>query len=143
MTLVVDASVAVKWFIADEPEAVQAQAIVRSGVAIAAPDLVIAEVWNAAWRSARLGRIERAQVLAIAASAPAYFETLVSATALASAAVVIAVELDHPVYDCLYVALAEMRQERFVTADQRLLDKIQGTRWATSILALADYSRRA
>jgi predicted nucleic acid-binding protein len=52
VTLVVDASVARKWFLVDEPLAAEA---------LIAPDIVIAEVCNAAWRSARLGRINQDQ----------------------------------------------------------------------------------
>lgn len=33
----------------------------------------------------------------------------------------LAIELDHPAYDCLYLALAHQRKWRFVTADERLL----------------------
>jgi len=32
--------------------------------------------------------------------------------------------LDHPAYDCLYLALAEQRQATLITADQRLLKVI-------------------
>lgn len=57
MSLVVDASVALKWFLADETGADRALAIIRDEMALAAPDLLVAEVCNAAWRLARLGRI--------------------------------------------------------------------------------------
>ncbi len=55
--LVVDASVALKWFLTDEPLAAEALAILRDGSTLMAPDILVAEVCNAAWRSARLGRI--------------------------------------------------------------------------------------
>jgi predicted nucleic acid-binding protein len=32
--------------------------------------------------------------------------------------------LDHPAYDCLYLALAEMRSAVLLTQDQRLLNKL-------------------
>ena len=56
MSLVVDASVALKWFLTEEPQAAQALAIVQDGTTLIAPDFLIAEVCNAAWRLARLGR---------------------------------------------------------------------------------------
>ncbi|CAK0765212.1 hypothetical protein CCP3SC1_450009 [Gammaproteobacteria bacterium] len=37
----------------------------------------------------------------------------------------IAIMLDHPAYDCLYLAMAEAEQTRFVTADDRLRKKIR------------------
>ena len=139
MTLVVDASVALKWFLPDEPDAAKALAVIGDGAALIAPDIAIAEVCNAAWRSARLGRIGQDQVTEIAAILPRFFDALVGAAALTARAVAIAVELDHPVYDCLYVALAEARHAQLVTADKRLLGKLCGTRWEANVLYLADY----
>jgi predicted nucleic acid-binding protein len=101
VTLVVDASVALKWFLPDEPDAAKALAIVWGGTALIGPDILIAEVCNAAWRSARLGRISQDQVTEIAAILSRFFDALVSAAALAPRAVALAAELDHPVYDCL------------------------------------------
>ena len=90
MTLVVDASVALKWFLSDEPLAAEALAIVRDGSALIAPDMLVAEVCNAAWRSARLGRIGRNQVNEIAGILPRFFDELVSAASLAPREVAIA-----------------------------------------------------
>jgi predicted nucleic acid-binding protein len=141
VTLVVDASVALKWFLPDEPLGAEALAIVRSEAVLIAPDLLIAEVCNGAWRSARLGRIGRGQVDQIAAILPRFFEALIGAAGLAPRAVAIASELDHPIYDCLYVALAEARQIRLVTADARLLEKLRSTAWAANTVHLADYGK--
>jgi hypothetical protein len=43
------------------PNASRAVAILQDGATLIAPDFLIAEVCNAAWRSARLGRISQAQ----------------------------------------------------------------------------------
>ena len=43
---------------------------------------------------------------------------------LLEAATGIAVELDHPAYDCLYLAMASERGCRFVTADERFVRKL-------------------
>lgn len=79
------------------------------------------------------------QVHEIAAILPRFFDALVGAAALAARAVAIAGELDHPVYGCLYVTLAEARQARLVTADARLLGKLRGTSWEAKALNLTDY----
>jgi predicted nucleic acid-binding protein len=44
VSLVVDASVALKWFLSDEPHADRALAVVQDGIPLIAPDLVIIEV---------------------------------------------------------------------------------------------------
>jgi len=141
VSLVVDASVALKWFLSEEPDADRALAVVRDGVPLIAPDLVIAEVCNAAWRSARLGRISHAQMDEIASSLPRFFDGLVSAATLAPRAVAIASELDRPVYDCLYVALAEAEQAALVTADAQLVGKVRATPWEQLTISVSEYNR--
>ena len=141
MTLAVDASVALKWFLPEERLADEALAIIRDGSGLIAPDILVAEVCNGAWRSARLGRIGQDQVDEIAAILPRIFEALIGAASLAPRAVAIAAAIDHPVYDCLYVALAEVRQVPLITADARLLGKLRSTPWAATTLHLADYAK--
>jgi predicted nucleic acid-binding protein len=140
VTLVIDASVALKWFLPDEPHMDEALAVVQEGSPLVAPDILIAEVCNGAWRSARLGRISQQQVAEIAAIAPRFFDALVPAANLASRAVAIAGQLDHPVYDCLYLALAELRQIRLITADAQLLTKLHKTPWAARTAYLAEHA---
>jgi predicted nucleic acid-binding protein len=142
VTCVVDASVAFKWFLSDEPLRSEALAVATNEGILTAPDQIIAEVCNAAWRAARLRRLAWQQVDEIAATLPNIFETLVVSRSLAPRAVFIARELDHPVYDCLYVALAEAHGLRLVSADARLLAKLHGTRWASLSMALSDYPVR-
>ena len=38
-------------------------------------------------------------------------------------------ELGHPVYDCLYLALAEREQALVVTADRVFAARVGGSRW--------------
>ena len=79
----------------------------------------------------------------IAASLPRFFDALVSATALAPRAVAIAVQLDHSVYDCLYLALAEAEQATLVTADIQLLAKVSATSWGPWAINLSEYTPRS
>ena len=57
------------------------------------------------------------------------------------ASVRIPVALDHPAYDCVYIALAEAEEIRFVTADMSLLHKVgqqAAARYVDRVLRLAD-----
>jgi predicted nucleic acid-binding protein len=65
----------------------------------------------------------------------------VGGSVLVERGIVIAGELDHAVYECFYLALAEARQIQLVTADARLLAKLRGTAWASHGVSLADYAR--
>lgn len=142
MTLIIDASVALKWFLDDdEPHAAEARAILASGESLIAPDLVIAETCNAAWRGVRAGRLSQTQAQGISRSLPGLFETLVNGSALAESGIAIAIELDHSVYDCFYLALAGARDALLVTADTRLLGKLANTTWKSLARSLADYRR--
>ena len=126
MTRIVDTSVVVKWFVAEEGQNA-AEALI--GQPLLAPDLLIAEVANAAWKKWRQKEIGLEQ----AASVPAFarsFVQLVPAHPFADQAIAIALELDHPVYDCFFLALAESAGLPIVTADRRLLGRCKGTRFA-------------
>jgi len=126
---VVDASVAFAWFAA-VPNAEQAARLLDAepGTLLLAPDLVLVELLNAAWKSLRLGAItsEQFQMLASRASEP--FSRLVPSSALLARAAHWCRELDHPAYDCLDVALADQERASLITADQRLLRKLQEPR---------------
>ena len=121
MKAVVDASVAVKWLFTEDGT-VEARQLLAHRIALHAPDFILTEAANVIWKKARRREITDAQP---------YFEELArlgdlvalspSADLLAHAAA-IAIEIDHPVYDCLYLACAEVEEAPLVTADRRLCD---------------------
>jgi predicted nucleic acid-binding protein len=140
MGVVLDASVVVKWFI-DEQESEAARGVLASGRRLLAPELLIAEVGNAAWRRARLGEIPLEQAVATAEQvgrSPIEFRPL---AALARRAIEMAASLDHPIYDCFYLALAEQLDAMLVTADDRLLSRLQGTAWGQRGQSLAQFAQ--
>lgn len=139
MTLVVDASVAVKWYLA-EPESPRARALEGGGDRLIAPDLIMAEVLNAAWKAVRLRQFTETQLHAVAAALPRALDALVGIEVLAKRAVALAHQLDHPIYDCFYVALAEREAATLVTADRRLVARVAGTPWAASVTDLAAWT---
>ena len=134
MTLVVDASVAAKWFI-QEPETPFAD-VIRNAESVIAPDLIIAEVMNAAWKHVRLRHISPEHARSIALNLPQAFAKVISSVELAVRALEIAVALDHPVYDAFYIALAEHAETILVTADENLQRKIRRTRFAKLVRPL-------
>lgn len=139
MTFVIDASVAVKWVVTETGSA-EAIALLKLARPIA-PELLFAECANIFWKKVQRKELS-AQVALLAAQALEKADLeLVSLRGLLRAATRIAVELDHPAYDCTYLALALERQCRFVTADARLTEKVRRSgreRLAESIATLAD-----
>jgi predicted nucleic acid-binding protein len=135
MALIVDASVAIKWFI-DEPGSDLARRLWRDEPELVAPDLIIPEVCNAAWRKVRLGQSEPAQAREIALRLQRGVLELRPTAALAPRAIELALDLDQPVYDCFYLSLAEAEQAKLVTADRRLEGRLRNTAWSASIRGL-------
>ncbi len=132
MNLVVDASVACKWFF-EEDLSSEALLLARSDAAFSAPDLILAECANAAWRRVRSATIPRAQARAFLSSLPHWFEALVPSARLHEAAFEMACVLGHPIYDCLYLALAQDDGTRMVTADRAFANRVRGSRWKNRI----------
>ena len=63
---------------------------------------------------------------------------LLPTRSLLEAAARIAIDLDHPAYDCLYLALAIANDCRFVTADGRFVRKIGQGRYRSRVISLID-----
>jgi predicted nucleic acid-binding protein len=141
MTLVVDASVALKWYLIEDG-ADQARQILADDDTLVAPELVVAEVCNAAWLAGRRGEVSAAQQAAIAQDITRVFDRLEGLARHASRAAAIARELDHPVYDCFYLALSEALDAPLVTADGRLLARVAGTPFAARTQGLRGYTPR-
>ena len=129
MTLVVDASVACKWFIAEVDSDV-AETVLASGETLLAPDLILPESCNIAWRKLRRREITDAQATQMVAGLPELLDELVPSLQLARRAFEIAKALDHPASDCFYLALAEVRGTNVVTSDRQLASRLATTPWA-------------
>jgi predicted nucleic acid-binding protein len=138
--LVVDASVALKWF-KSEPDSSLAEVAVAAEDMIA-PDLLLAELSNACWAAARRGLLTAAQVADMPNALRLYVTVLHPLDPLARRAIHIARTLDHPAYDCFYLALAEREAVRLVTADRRFINRLAGTPWAGTALDLASFAPR-
>jgi predicted nucleic acid-binding protein len=135
MALIIDASVAIKWFI-DEPGSDLARRLWRDEPDLLGPDLLIPEVCNAAWRKVRLGQSDPAQAKAIALRLRQGMIEFRPTAPLAARAIELALDLDHPVYDCFYLALAEAERAVLVTADRRLEDRLRNTPWGVAVRTL-------
>ena len=114
---VVDASVAVKWVYGEEgtPEALD---VLATETSLTAPALWRLETVNALLRKSREGRLSGEEVrrrVGYLASLPI---TLADDGSLTPAAITLSLELHHPVYDCLYLALALREGSRLLTADR-------------------------
>ncbi|MCY4122825.1 MAG: type II toxin-antitoxin system VapC family toxin [Acidobacteria bacterium] len=139
MRFVVDASVAVKLLV-DEPDSGAARALAASGQELHAPRLMVAEVANALWRKARQGQFERTDAGAAMAALSDMPMRWNDDETVGADAVRLALALDHPVYDCVYLALAHRIGATVVTADRRFANAVAPTEHGESVVMLADYA---
>lgn len=135
--LVVDASVAVKWFI-PEVHAAEAKRFLDPDDRLHAPDLLPSEFGNILWKKVGRGETTRGEAHWIAQEmrgAPLHFE---SSLYLLPDALQLAVETGRTVYDCMYVVLAVLWQCQFVTADRKLYNALQNSPYEESLLWVED-----
>ena len=116
MTIIVDASVALKWVIEEEGSEA-ARALVFSE-ALAAPDLLFIECANVLWVKARRSQIAPADAVSALAAIEATPIRSILSRRHAAAAQAIAFELDKTAYDSLYLAAALAEHAILVTADE-------------------------
>lgn len=136
---VVDASVVVKWFV--EEEGSSAAAALLRAAKLMAPDLLAAESANILWKKVARGELSRAEAVTAARLIERSDIEFICSRGLIAAATALAINLGHPAYDCLYLALAAERDCPFVTADERLARKLgtQPSSHSARLVRLADW----
>lgn len=138
--LIIDASVAIKWVVEEEGTD---EALALRRQKLFAPDLIISECANILWKKVRRNELT-ADEAALAARLLANANIELAPTApLLDAALEIALFLEHPAYDCMYLALAERNALKLVTADTRLINRARATeRFRESLIDLAPHPIR-
>ena len=136
--LVVDSSVAIKWYV---PEVNSAEALrVRDGSdPLHAPDFLDVEMASIVWKKIRRGVMTRAVADAILADVAGMgVVTRHQIGPLVASAFDLADRTGRTVYDCLYLALAVQLGGAMVTADDKLFNSFGGSSWAVNLTRLQD-----
>lgn len=125
--IVVDASVAVKWFL-PEPGSAEAASILRDYDTVSGPDLLAIEVSATLVRGANVVKANRAEAeTALAKFADMVAEGKVLLHRLSArqidTAASHAMDLGHPLKDCVYLAMAMDAGCPLMTADARFAAK--------------------
>ena len=119
MKVTIDASVAVKWFVAEEHRK-EARHLLAPRIERYAPDLLPVECASAIWKKARLGEIASAAPFLDGIAKLSEVIRIQSSETLLRDATETALRIGHPVYDSLYIACARLTGSVLVTADRRL-----------------------
>ncbi|MHB8267534.1 type II toxin-antitoxin system VapC family toxin [Bradyrhizobium sp.] len=137
-TLVVDASVAVKWLV---PEDMSELAKELSGTKdrLVSPRLIVTEIANALVRKVMQGTIAPEEAKSQFTALPRFLPELVEVEDLIESALENACVLRHPIYDLIYLEAARRLDAQLVTADRRFIAKIAGTDFARHVTLLSDW----
>lgn len=123
MKFTVDASIVVKWYIS-ENRSDEARLLLAHRLERLAPDFLLVEFANTVWKKARRGEIADPRTYLDGIPELGNVIELRADRDLAERAAGLAVAIDHPVYDCLYLACAEATGSRLITADRKFADKV-------------------
>lgn len=128
--VVVDASVAIKWYLDDEEHVDEARAVlaayVANEIAFLAPDHIRYEVPNAILVAARRRRIDPATAKLAVSNFLVTRMAMAGSYSLLNDAYDYAMRYECAFYDALYLALADQWDCPFVHADRRLHNTLAG-----------------
>ncbi|MEB3327034.1 MAG: type II toxin-antitoxin system VapC family toxin [Synechococcus sp.] len=117
--LVLDASAVVRIIEGAEPSDSFQEALLNADLVLA-PELMLTEVANALRRLQRAGQLSAEGLQQRLSRAAELVDVIEPDRHLQVEALALACHLDHPVYDCLYLALARREAAALLTADRRL-----------------------
>ncbi len=121
--IVVDASVAAKWFF-PEDGAAAALRLLDGRRRLLAPDLIQAEFGSIVWKRHRSGVLRAEEAIDLVQQFIVMPLEIFETGPLLPTAMELALSTQRTVYDCLYLALALSHDARVVTADERFVNAL-------------------
>lgn len=139
MIVVVDASVLVKWYVAED-HTDEAEQLADSRFEIHAPELLLPEFGNILWKKCRNDDLDEDVAISALASLRSHPIILHSNVRLVEPAFVGAQETVQSVYDWIYLSLAISLDCKFVTADRKFYIGLRKTRFKEHALWVENIS---
>lgn len=135
--VVVDASVAVKWYVPEiyEREATRLQ---QSGDEFHAPELILPEFGNIVWKKISRSEITEKEGQKIISAFSKTNLVFHSHASIIKSAFTGAAMTNQTVYDWTYLALAISLGCEFITADERFYKSLENTRLKKHLLWIGD-----
>ncbi|RCJ29232.1 twitching motility protein PilT [Nostoc minutum NIES-26] len=130
---VLDASIAIKWFIPEVYSDV-ARRLLASNHTFLVPDFFFAEVVNVLWKRVRRGEDTADNAKQTLADLNVVPVEVYLSQPLMPLALDIALKSDRAVYDSLYLALAITQQCQMVTADEKFYNALKTSSYADNLL---------
>jgi predicted nucleic acid-binding protein len=136
---VVDASIAIKWYLPENYNEEAAQ-LLDPRNELFAPDLLLSEIGNILWKRVIKGECSANKAFTIMRELQSHFLQIWGVGILAGDAFDIACRTKRTFYDSLYVALAVKKDCLMVTADLKLYNAIKKTSYKEYMLWVEDIS---
>jgi predicted nucleic acid-binding protein len=136
--LVIDASVAVKWFVSEEASD-KADEVSASDYTLLAPRLIMTEVANALARKAMQNLITPTEAAEYVRTLPQFLAGLLDVDDLIEPALQNACSYRYPIYDFVYLEAARRRDTKMLTADRKFIAKVKDTNLAKLVIPLSEW----
>jgi predicted nucleic acid-binding protein len=140
MIIVIDASVAAKWFFQEE-HSDAALSLLGNPFELKAPDSLYLELENLLCKRTRRKELSVAEALEMEDEIRSMPISSYPSAELRDRAFELALETKSSVYDCLYLALAEALDGRMVTADGKFFQAISSSLLSDRMLWVEDLKR--
>ncbi len=124
MIIVIDASVAAKWFFNEEHSGA-ALTLLDNSFELVAPDFFFLEMDSLLCKRTRRQELSIREAFEMEDEIRSMPIQSHPSAALREKAFVLALETRNSIYDCLYLALAEALETRVVTADRKFFQSLQ------------------
>lgn len=138
--LVIDTSVAVKWVVPENGDNIEDDtgfALELLAHALIAPDCLVSEFANAMFRKVQAGEIGEDQAKASIEILPDLI-TFLPTPALVSHAFDLALTIEHPIHDCLFLVTAMQHGHPLITADRKFVARCRKGEIEYPVAALSE-----
>ncbi|MEW6569980.1 MAG: type II toxin-antitoxin system VapC family toxin [Nitrospirota bacterium] len=141
VSLVIDANVVTKLYIpevlADRAEKLFIR-VEKGETSFVVPDLIYAEIGNVLWKKHRLKELTTTEIQEILNQVLTIPFIVIAAKSLFELSIDLSVAYDMTVYDALYVSAATIYKTKLVTADKKIVEKLNNTALRKNIVWLGD-----
>ncbi len=141
MIVIVDASVAAKWFFGEE-HSETALRLLNNPFELHIPELFYLEINSLLIKRTRRRELSQLEALEIHDEVRSMPIQSYSTLNLQERAFEVALETGQSIYDCIYLALAEALEGRMVTADRRFFLAMQGSPLEDYTLWIEDLAKK-
>jgi predicted nucleic acid-binding protein len=136
--MIVDASVAFKWIAMEESSDLASKLL--TSIDVLAPTLLLIEIANGLWKKTVREQVDSSISFSKEIVSLSQILTIIDESKHIPRALELARQLNHAIYDCVYLAMAEELGDRLVTADVKFIGKLSATPYKEIVIPLSEFA---